>query len=915
MLQAGVQLGPYEIQALLGSGGMGEVYRARDPRLGREVAIKVLSAEFAADAARLQRFEQEARTLAALNHPNLMAVYDMGRHDGTPYLVTELLVGDTLQARLQPGPVGPRQAVDWGRQIASGLAAAHERGIVHRDLKPGNIFITREGRAKILDFGLARLTPLAAGPEDATMVNAGGGSAHTMPGMTLGTVGYMAPEQVRGEPADARADIFAFGAVLYEMLTGAKPFTRSSAADTMSAILRDDPAEPPPSAPIPPALDRIVRRCLEKQPSQRFQSASDLEFALEAALGTSSSSGSMPALAGTSVPPRARPGAWRWVALAAIAALVAGGFTVWTRWPHPPDLGKLQYTPFSFEEGGQGSAVWSPDGKAVAYASSLTRGQPAQVYVRYLNSPTGTSITHGNNTCVPFAWTPDNGRVLCNTAEGIFSVSVTGGQPTSVLDTAKGPAKGFGNTNGAGAITLSPDGTALVGTFVLQDGKTGLAVSSPPGAPPKPLPEAGYASAGFLNRPVLAFAPDGHSILLFDHSADRGRDEAWSIPWPVDSGSARLVLGGMRQNSITPTFGWMPDSRHVVLASWDTGGLATRLWLVDTETGERTALSGADRTLVGPAVSPDGNQLIYDDQVINFDSIEVNLHDGRVTPLLATPRNESTPAWAAKAPLLAYMGDLSGPVEIWLHTPGASDRPLLPPSQTPSGELLLNPMPSPDGTRVVYGRIGNAGGGARISYQLWIAAVSGGQPQRLSDNPAGKYMEFGGDWSPDGAQFVLLEQTTNNRGGIAVVSSGGQAAPRLIATDADSYLPSWSPTGQWIAYRADNSLWKLISPDGAQHRVLGKFDSQAMAFSRDGQTLYGIQPDGKNDGGQELFSVPLAGGPMHVIAALASDDAPQSLSNPGTHLTLSPDGQSLTYSASRPTSGLWLVTGLKTALH
>ncbi|MGH9519944.1 MAG: serine/threonine-protein kinase, partial [Terriglobales bacterium] len=238
MLQTGVQLGPYEILDLLGSGGMGEVYRARDPRLGREVAIKVLSADIAADGARLQRFEQEARTLAALNHPNLMAAYDVGRHEGTPYLVTELLVGETLQARLQPGPVGPRQAVEWGRQIASGLAAAHERGIVHRDLKPGNIFITREGRAKILDFGLARLVPLAAGAEDATFAGSAGSAmtGSTLAGMTLGTVGYMAPEQVRGEPADARADIFAFGAVLYEMLTGAKPFARTSAADTMSAI-------------------------------------------------------------------------------------------------------------------------------------------------------------------------------------------------------------------------------------------------------------------------------------------------------------------------------------------------------------------------------------------------------------------------------------------------------------------------------------------------------------------------------------------------------------------------------------------------------------------------------------------------------------------------------------------------------
>lgn len=922
MLATGTQLGPYEIQDLLGSGGMGEVYRARDPRLGREVAIKVLSADFAADGARLQRFEQEARTLAALNHPNLMAVYDVGRDlertGGTPYLVTELLVGETLQARLLPGPVGPRQAVDWGRQIASGLAAAHDRGIVHRDLKPGNIFITREGRAKILDFGLARLTPLATGAEDATLAGPASGSAHTMPGMTLGTVGYMAPEQVRGEPADARADIFAFGAVLYEMLTGAKPFARTSAADTMSAILRDDPAEPPPSAPMPPALDRIVRRCLEKQPSQRFQSASDLGFALEATLGTASSSGSQMAMPAVSATKKqgGSPGAWRWLALGAVAALIAGGIAVWMHWPHGFDLGELKYTPFSFMEGGVNSPVWSPDGKAVAYGCSLTRGQPFQICVRYLSSPAETPLTHGTHGSVPFAWTPDSGRILFTTTSGVFSVSVTGGQPTQLLDTTQGVAKGFGMTNGTGDMTLSPDGTALVGTMTLKDGKTGLAMSSPPGEAPRALPEASYVSAGFLNQPTLSFAPDGHSILMFDHSVDRGRDETWLIPWPVSAGSPRLVLAGMPQNAITPTFSWLPDSRHIVLGLWNTGGLATQLWLVDTESGTRTAISAADRTLVSPAVSPDGNQLIYVDQVVNFDSMEVTLRDGHVTPLLATPRNESTPAWAAKAPLLAYVGDRSGPVEIWLHTPGAPDRPLLPESQTSgSHALLLNPAPSPDGARVIYGRIGSSGEAQRVSYQLWIAAVSGGTPQRLTNNPTGKDLEFGGDWSPDGSQFALLEQTGPGNGSIAVVATGGQAAPRVLATDSDSYLPTWSPTGQWIAYRSDDANWKLLSPDGSQHRDLGKYDSPAMVFSRDGQTLYGIRPDGKADRGQELFSVPLTGGPAHVITVLGSEDAPQSLSNPGTHFTLSPDGQSLTYSVQRPSSGMWLVSGFKAARH
>ncbi|MGH9472227.1 MAG: protein kinase domain-containing protein [Terriglobales bacterium] len=920
MLASGTCLGPYEVLSLLGSGGMGEVYRARDARLGREVAIKVLGESFAADPERLRRFEQEAHTLAALNHPNLLAIFDVGRHDGAPYLVSELLVGQTLQAQLQAGPVGPRKAVEWGRQIAGGLAAAHERGIVHRDLKPANIFVTTDGRVKILDFGLARLTAAAAGPDDPTVLAVVGGT--TLPGMTLGTVGYMAPEQVRGEPADARADIFAFGALLYEMLTGAKPFQRSTAADTMSAILRDEPAEAPPAAPLPPALDRVVRRCLEKQPQQRFQNASDLAFSLDAALG-SSVTGSHAALAAapeaTTSRPAGGPAPWRWAALAAIALLIAGAVTAWLRWPHPFDIGRLQYTPFSSAAGGQSSPVWSPDGKAIAFALSPAPGVSSQVYVRYLSSNSATPLTHLDTGATPFAWTPDNGRVLYVSGSGVYSVSVTGGEPTRLLDLASGPAHNFGDVNGSTALALSPDGTSLVGMMQFPSGAYGLAVSSPPGAPPKQLPNQTYASHGVINQPTLAFAPNGKSLLFFWHPADRGRDEAWLIPWPASSGPPRRVLSNLPIHSITPTFSWMPDSRRIAIGLWGAAGLDTRLWMVNVASGRRVAISPADSTLVTPAISPSGNQLVYANQDVNFDVVNVNLADGRISPLLDSLRMEATPSWAGHAPLLAYVGDLDGPVEIWLHSPGAPDRPLLPASMVGNnapGILLVNPMPNPDGTRVVYGRIGSLHAAQRSAYLLWIAALSGGAPQRLTDNPPDT-LEFGGAWSPDGSQFALLEsgpQTGNKNAAVAVVSTGGQAAPTIIANDADSYVPNWSPTSQWIVYRADNAQWTLISPDGKQRRVLAKIDSPAMAFSSDGRTLYGIRPDGAHHGVQQLVSISVAGGPIHVIATLSPEDAPQSLSNPGTHFTLTPDGKSLTYSILKPISNLWLITGLRSAL-
>ena len=282
-LASGTKIGPYEILSLLGAGGMGEVYRARDSRLRREVAIKVLPPSFAKDTDRLRRFEQEARMVGALNHPNILAIYDVGDQDGAPYLVSELLEGQSLREHMQGGPVAQRKAVDYGMQIARGLAAAHEKGVVHRDLKPDNIFVLNDGRIKILDFGLAKLMQddaLTSAHPDLQTVD----QEHpaTTPGHVMGTVGYMSPEQVRGQGADHRSDIFALGAILYEMLTGKRAFKRDSSVETMNAILKEEPPELDATVPgLTPGLDRVVRHCLEKNPVQRFQSASDIAFDLE----------------------------------------------------------------------------------------------------------------------------------------------------------------------------------------------------------------------------------------------------------------------------------------------------------------------------------------------------------------------------------------------------------------------------------------------------------------------------------------------------------------------------------------------------------------------------------------------------------------------------------------------------------
>ena len=361
-LASGTKLAGYEVLGLLGAGSMGEVYRARDPGLRREVAIKVLPAFFSQDPDRLRRFEQEAQAAAALNHPNILAVHQFGTSNGAPYIVSELLMGGALRQTLEHGPLPVRKAIEYGVQIAHGLAAAHEKGIVHRDLKPENLFVTKDGHIKILDFGLAKLRsqPLDLGGAGDGV---GDGVAPTQtkptePGMVMGTVGYMAPEQVRGKTVDHRADIFAFGAILYEMLAGKRAFQRPTSADTMSAILNDDPPGISQVAQsTPPGLQRVVHRCLEKNPEQRFQSASDLAFALEALSDSGISSG-----VATGAPePRwsRRVLAWS-VGLTAVLAIAVAAYLVVARQSRVGPLRITEYTQLTHD--GHAGYVLGTDG-------------------------------------------------------------------------------------------------------------------------------------------------------------------------------------------------------------------------------------------------------------------------------------------------------------------------------------------------------------------------------------------------------------------------------------------------------------------------------------------------------------------------------------------------------------------------
>ena len=384
-LTSGTKLGPYEIQSPLGAGGMGEVYRAHDSRLNRNVAIKILPASFSADPDRLQRFALESRATAALNHPNILSIYDIGSDagQGAPYVVSELLEGETLRDRLQNGALISRKAIDYARQIASGLAAAHDKGIVHRDLKPENIFITDDGRAKILDFGLAKFTR----PEADNSGDAPTQQIATDAGTVMGTVGYMAPEQVRGKAADPRSDIFAFGAILYEMLSGKRAFHGDSPVDTMSAILKEDPPDlSETNRNVSPALERIVRHCLEKSPAERFQSARDVAFNLEALTDIST-----PSRSGIQAIPEETGKARRWLLPVLETLLLLASWAGVYSFAHRSAYANPTFHEVTFRNGTIWDARFAPDGQTIIYGAAWD-GQPQEMFSTRFDSSDSRAI-------------------------------------------------------------------------------------------------------------------------------------------------------------------------------------------------------------------------------------------------------------------------------------------------------------------------------------------------------------------------------------------------------------------------------------------------------------------------------------------------------------------------------------------
>ena len=776
-LAPGTQLGPYQIVAPLGAGGMGEVYRALDPRLGREVAIKVLPSVLSRDLDRLRRFEQEARAVGVLNHPNILAVYDIGTHEGAPYLVTELLEGSTLRDRLSGGALPPRKTVDYGIQIAHGLAAAHEKGIVHRDLKPENIFICRDGRAKILDFGLAKLSL----PEldDATVTTLDLDKQGTATGVVLGTAGYMSPEQVRGEKADQRSDIFSLGGVLYESLSGQRAFAGRTSADRAGAILKDEPPDLLTTGQnIPSALDRIVRHCLEKNPEERFQSARDLAFHLES---TSSLSGASTEAAALLKEKRGTAQPLRWaIALLGVALASAGAW--WLRGRTEPTPRGVQFLRLTDFDGLEESPSFSPDGKSVVFVSDSTGSR--QVWVRLLAGGPPLQITNGAGAHLDPRWSQDSSSIIYfapppeGDAQGtLWEVSALGGAPRQLVSSMSG-------------ADVSHDGKRL--TFFRLNGKQmELIVADRDGSNPRVVTQA---TTTFSYRQPR-WSPDDANI-AFLHNLENWADDVYMVP--SAGGVPRRITN---ESTLMSGIAWSPDGASLVYSTSRGSTLlylpTMHLWQISKSGAELQQLTFGETGDESPDVDRNGRIVVSRKHMefdiwkfpVDGDAAENVRRGERITHQtgqVQTPTPDPTDRE------MVYLSDSGGHGNLWVLPLSGGTRRQITFEKDPNIVMGV-PIWSPDGKLITFATSRSSNDARGVGY--WLVRPDGSDLHLLV--PSGAWAAWSGDskWiyysesSPvkDTGSFRLMK----------IPAEGGAAV--LVRTD-NARGPAPSPDGSALYY-------------------------------------------------------------------------------------------------------------------
>jgi eukaryotic-like serine/threonine-protein kinase len=893
------RLGPYEVISLLGAGAMGEVYRARDTRLHRDVAIKILDDRSGDDETSLRRFEQEARAASALNHPNVVTIHDVGREDQLSYIVTEFVEGESLRSCLtQNSQLPMRQVLDIGIQISEGLAAAHDHGIIHRDLKPENIMVTRDGRVKILDFGLAKPVD-----EQAFSNNATHKWTETAPGVIFGTAAYMSPEQAKGGPVRFYADQFALGVILYEMTSGIHPFKRESALQTLSAILTEDT---PPLTRGSAPFQWLVRRCLHREPDHRYSSTGDITRELKnirehltGSMGvvaepvvapeetTPRPRNSQPLIAvpeavpeGLREPRWVRPVLW----LTAVALAGVFGYLV-SDWIHRQESvwHRARFVPFATSPALEVFPAWGPNSRSIAYSADVNG--VFQIFLRSNGTSIPAQLTRSSKDCFFPFWSPDGIRIYFISEQTLWSIGATGGSPEKILDNVAQAA-------------IAADGQTLAAlrggesTFEIWTGSIG-------GNKLSRYNKGSLSNLHVLPGSYLRFAPDGKTLGAWLSLAN-GRSEFWVIPFP--DGEPHKELSMLEGLPLAREFTWMPGGKEIIYSERSGLSIGSHLWRADLRLPRIMPVTTGTGSELSPSVAANGRELAFSTTRIEYDVVRFSL-DGVMENVAASPVFEVAPAISAQGHF-AYVTDRSGQPEIWLKERGASwERPLVTASSFGEDVTLsiFDTSFSPDGRRIAYRRAG------ANDESIWISTITGDPPVRLAKE-RGNAVQRAPTWSPDG-NSVAYCSIRNGWSVLMRARVGALEQPVVLAENAGTY-PRWSPRGDWIASSAETAGLTMVSADGRQRKNLGSGQWLVHGWSNDGSDLFGVRMSSNRR--LELVQLDPRTGAERVNADLGQATAGYSYGMilgalPLRGFAMAPDGKSFLTSVIRPTSDLWIM--------